>query len=196
MNKDLDFGTDNGLGLKVLRFHRHARPRTEWVADQRDYQGPALQLRLHGPTGNTVAEDWLAANVFGGEAIIGPTKYDLLPLPVAAMREDFVEPPSGLAGAGVLSVHYAGRLQRIEVDGNVGRRLEIGEDGAALEILQYLPDAKPTPKGGFVSVSTKPRNPLLELNVYLPGREQPTRQVAFALRPCSTWTASTAKSAR
>jgi hypothetical protein len=34
-----------------------------------------------------------------------------------------------------------------------------------------------------VSVSTKPKNPLLELNVYLPGREQPTRQVAFALRP-------------
>ncbi len=181
--KSLDFGTDDGLGLKVLRFYRHARQRTEWVADQRDYQGPALQLRLYGPTGNPVAEDWLAANAFGGEAIIGPTKYDLLPLPVATMREDFVAPPGELAGAGVLSVHYADRLQRIRVKGNVGRRIEIGERGAAVEIVQYLPDAKPTPKGGFVSVSTRPRNPLLELNVYLPGREQPTRQVAFALRP-------------
>jgi len=182
-DKALDSGTDDGLGLKVLRFYRYARPRTEWVADQRDYQGPALQLRLYGPTGNPVAEDWLAANAFGGEAIIGPTKYDLLPLPVATMREDFVEPPLDLAGAGVLSVHYAGRLQRIQVDGNMGRRIEIGERGAAVEIVQYLPDAKPTPKGGFVSVSTKPRNPLLELNVHLPGREQPTRQVAFASRP-------------
>lgn len=182
-DRTLDFGADDGLGLKVLRFYRHARQRIEWVADQRDYQGPALHLRLHGPTGNTVAEDWLAGNVFGGEAIIGPTKYELLPLPVATMREDFVKPPAELPGAGVLSMHYAGRQQRIPVDGNMGRRIVIGDDGAAVEIAQYLPDAKPTPRGGFVSVSTKPRNPLLELNVYLPGREQPTRQVAFALRP-------------
>jgi len=182
-DRTLDFGTDNGLGLKVLRFYRHARQRTEWVADQRDYQGPALQLRLHGPTGNPVAEDWLAGNVFGGEAIIGPTKYELLPLPVATMREDFVKPPRELTGAGVLAVHYAGRQQRIPVDGNVGRRIAIDDGGVTLEIVQYLPDAKPTPRGGFVSASTKPRNPLLELNVYLPGRKQPTRQVAFALRP-------------
>jgi hypothetical protein len=182
-DRSFDFGTADGLGLKVLRFYRHARPRHAWVADELDFEGPALQLRLTGPSGNTVAEDWLAGNLFGGEAIIGPTRYDLLPLPVATMLEDVLHPPEALGTAGVLSVHYAGQLQRVRVDEHVGRRVPLGDQGAAVEIVAYLPDGKPSPQGGFVSVSDKPRNPILELKVHLPGHGQPLRQIAFAQRP-------------
>jgi len=181
--RTLDFGTADGWGLRVLRFYRHARPHTEWIADEQDYDGPALQLRLSGPSGNAIAEDWLSANVFGGEAIVGTTRHELLPLPVASLAEDFLHPPQDLGSSGVLSVHYQGRLQRIPVDGKRGVRITLADDGAAVEIVEYLPDAKPTPQGGFASVSSQPRNPLVELKVYLPGREQPLRQVAFALRP-------------
>jgi ABC-type transport system involved in cytochrome c biogenesis permease subunit len=181
--RTLDFGTADSLGLKVLRFFRHARHQTDWIADDRDFDGPALQLQVHGPSGNALAEDWLSAGVFGGEAIVGPTRYELLPLPVASMADDFLQPPADLGKSGVLSVHYRGRMQRIPVDGNLAKRIAVGDDGAAVELVEYLADAKPTPKGGFVSISTKARNPLLELKVHLPGREQPWRQVSFALRP-------------
>ena len=179
----LDFGTADSLGLKVLRFYRHARHQTDWIADDRDFDGPALQLRLSGPSGNAIAEDWLSANVFGGEAIVGSTRHELLPLPVASMANDFLQPPDDLGKSGVLSVHYQGRMRRIPVDGNLAKRIAVADDGVAVEIAEYLPDAKPTPKGGFVSVSSNPRNPVVEMKVYLPGREQPLRQLAFALRP-------------
>jgi len=182
-HRSLDFGNTDGMGLKILRFYRHARHQTDWIADDRDFDGPALQLQLFGPGGNAIAEDWLSANLFGGEAIVGPTRHELLPLPVASMTEDFLHPPETLGKSGVLSIHYADRMQRIEVDGNLERRIELGAEGVAVEITSYLPDAKPTPKGEFVSVSANPRNPLLELKVYLPGREQPMRQLAFARRP-------------
>jgi len=181
--RSLDFGSSDGMGLKILRFYRHARHQTDWIADDRDFDGPALQLQLSGPGGNAIAEDWLSANMFGGEAIVGPTRHELLPLPVASMTEDFLHPPAALGKSGVLSVHYQDRMQRIEVDGNLERRIELGDEGVAVEITAYLPDAKPTPKGEFVSVSANPRNPVLELKVYLPGREQPMRQLAFARRP-------------
>lgn len=182
-HRTLDFGTADALGLRVLRFYRHARHHTDWIADDRDYDGPALHLRLSGPSGNAIAEDWLTANVFGGEAIVGPTRYELWPLSVASMSDDFLQPPDDLGKSGVLSMHYQGRMQRIPVDGNLAKRIAVAGDGVAVEIAEYLPDAKPTPRGGFVSVSSNPRNPVVEMKVYLPGREQPLRQLAFARRP-------------
>ena len=47
----------------------------------------------------------------------------------------------------------------------------------------YLPDARPDAAAHFTTVSRQPNNPLLELNVYLPGQERPLRQVAFAKNP-------------
>ena len=182
-SRTLDFGTADAMGLKVLRYYRHARERTAWIADAQDYDGPALQLQLSGPSGNAIAEEWLSANVFGGEAIVGPTRHELLPLSAASLAEDFLQPPEDCGRSGVLSVHYQGRMRRIAVDGNRGVRIELAADGAAVEIVDYLPDAKPTPQGGFVSVSDNPRNPVVELKVYLPGQGLPLRQLAFALRP-------------
>jgi hypothetical protein len=181
--RTLDFGTADSMGLKVLRFYRHALHQTDWIADDRDYDGPALHLQVSGPSGNALAKDWLSANVFGGEAIVGPTRYELLPLSVASMAEDFLQPPDDLGKSGVLSMHYQGRMQRIPVEGNLAKRIAIADDGVAVELIEYLPDAKPTPKGGFVSVSSNPRNPIVVMKVYLPGREQPLSQVAFARRP-------------
>lgn len=181
--RELDFGIQNGLGLKVKRFLRHARPWKTWVADDQDYQGPALRLELCGPNGVAVQQEWLPANLFGGEAILGPTQYTLLPLFEPSLIEDFLHPPEKLEDGGVLSIHYAGRMERMPVADSMGRRLPVGVDGIEVEIVEYLPDAKPTPTGGFISVSENPRNPLLELRVHIPGREQPLRQVAFAQRP-------------
>jgi hypothetical protein len=107
--KSLDFGQEADLGLKIVKFIRHARERVDWVADASDYEGPALELRLCGPGGGWVDEDWLAASLFGGEAVIGPTMYRLWPLPVATMVEDFLHPPSAPETIlGTLSIHHEG----------------------------------------------------------------------------------------
>lgn len=183
----LDFGSAGGLGLKVLKFYRHAREHVAWVADEVDYQGPALKLLLSGPTGNAVAEDWLAGTLFGGEAVIGPTHYELLPVPVASLVEDFTRPPTeGLGARGILSLHYAGRRISVKVDEHLGKRIPVGDDGLTVEIVEYLPDARPTPDGRFFSRSDKPGNPLLELKIHDPREQEATRQIAFAKRPLLT----------
>ena len=182
--KSLDFGQEDGLVLKILKFIRHARERVEWVADASDYEGPALELRLCGPGGGWVDEDWLAASLFGGEAVIGPTMYQLWPLPVATMVEDFLHPPSEPGKTlGTLSMHHEGQMYRVPVDGNVGQRVSLGDTGVEVELVDCFLDAKPKQEGGFFSRSTQPRNPMLELKIYFPDRAEPVRQIAFAKSP-------------
>lgn len=182
----LDFGDFHGLGLAILKFYRHARAQTAWVADPVDFDGPALKLRLGGPSGNTVAEDWLAGGAFGGEAVIGPTASLIWPLPLDTMLEDFVSPPTELGNSGILSAHYGGRMYRIPIDGNVGGRVPLADSGIEIEIVAYFRDAKPAPDGSFFSRSDRPRNPLVELKIHEPGQRDPRRQVAFAKRPLLT----------
>lgn len=182
----LDFGVSNGLNLSILRFYRHAREQVDWVADEQDYQGPALRLRLLGKSGNIVTEEWLAGGLYGGEAVIGPTAYQLWSLPLETMVEDFLDPPQLPAGAGILSMHHEGRMVRVPVGENVGRRIPLGDSGIAVEIVAYLADARPGPDGRFLARSDQPRNPLVELKVHLPGEAEPMRQVAFAKLPLLT----------
>jgi hypothetical protein len=179
----LDFGMSGGLGLRVLRYYRHARERIEWVADTIDSEGPALRLSLLNSGEHTVAQDWLAASIFGGEANIGPTRYQLLPIPHESMLEDFLNPPSEPRGAGVLSIHLGGHMQRVSVDDHLGTTIPVGTTGVAVEIVRYLPNAKPTPNGEFVSRPEGTDNPVLELNIHLPKQEEPRRQLAFAKAP-------------
>ncbi len=182
--EELDFGQSRELGVKIVKFVRHATEHVTWVADDRDYEGPALRLRLDGPQGDPVAEDWLAATLYGGEAVIGPTGYQLWPLQVPSMLEDFLRPPTeGLGKAGVLSMHYQGEMHRVSVDGRIGQSVPLGDTGIQVEIAAYHPDAKPKPDGGFFTRSERPRNPLLELKVNMPEGKEPLRQVAFAKRP-------------
>ena len=179
----LDFAASNDLKLSILRFYRHAREQIDWVADDRDYQGPALRLRLLGASGNIVTEEWLAGSLYGGEAVIGPTAYQLWPLPLETMVEDFLDPPQESADTGILSMHYQGRMIRVPVAENVGRTIPLGDTGVAVEIVAYLADARPGPDGRFLARSDQPRNPLVELKVHLPGEDEPMRQIAFAKLP-------------
>ncbi len=183
--KTLEFGESQSLGLKVLKFYRHARPHVDWVADTQDNQGPALRLALSDRLGQTVAEDWLTASAYGGEVLVGPTRYALLPLPVESMLQDFLQPPTDdLGTAGVLSMHFNGQMYRARIDDQQGQTVPLGDSGASVEIVDYYPDAKPMPDGRkFVARSDKPRNPVLELRVHLPGEKEPIRQLAFAKAP-------------
>ena len=52
-----------------------------------------------------------------------------------------------------------------------------------VEIASYLPDARPDAAAHFTTASQQPNNPLLDLKVYLPGKDQPLRQIAFAKNP-------------
>jgi hypothetical protein len=180
----VDFGVSDGFGVQLLRFYRHARHDEQWVPDETDFQGPALKIRLSGPGGGTVSEDLLAGSMFGGEVVIGPTKYDLLPIPVPSMLEDFLDPPGADTDpAGVLSIHYDGQMQRVSISDQEGRRLPLGNDGLEVEIVKYLPNARPTMEGEFVSRGEQPKNPVLELKVHRPDQTEPLRQLAFAKQP-------------
>ena len=182
---ELDFGESRGLGVKIIKFYRHAAEYCTWVEDEQDYQGPALQLRLDNAQGDVVAEDWLAATAFGGEAVIGPTGYHLWPLPVATMLNDLQPPVDDMGTTGVLSMHYGGKMYRTPMDGQVGTRFPIGDTGMEVEILGYYPDARPSPQGGFYSRSQRANNPLLELKLHLTNG-QSISQLAFARRPLLT----------
>ena len=117
----LDFGNADGVGLKVLRFLAHARVQKQWVPDKSLGTWPAIQLQLCGPTGQPLAEEWLTGNLFGGDVILSSTRYELLPIPVESMLQDFLEPPvEDLGKAGVLSVHCDGKLQRLRWTSNWG----------------------------------------------------------------------------
>lgn len=182
--QELDFGDEKGLGVKVLKFYRHAREHMEWVADEQLFDGPAVELALADAHGKVVAEEWLAGNAFGGEAVIGPTMYTMLPIVEKSMERDFLEPPAvASATAGILSLHSDGEMQRIDVAEHVGRKIPIGKSGRHVEIVEYLPNARPTASGRFESRGTGARNPVLELLVHEPGATKAVRQVAFAKRP-------------
>jgi hypothetical protein len=183
-DKTLDLGESDGVGIRVLKFYRHARKQEDWTEDPSGRGMPAVQFALSGPDGKVIQEEWLMANRFGSEVAFGPTRVGLYPAPVDSMLADFADPPSeGLGEAGILSVHYDGRMQRIAVDENKGKKIPLANSEIAVEIVDYFPDAVPSSGGRFASRSDRPKNPLLELLLYLPDRDQPVRQIAFAKSP-------------
>jgi hypothetical protein len=103
------------------------------------------------------------------------------------MLKDILEPPrDDLGESGVLSVHRNGRMQRYRVADSLGKPLVLDESGIVIEIAEYLPNARPSADGTFVSSGIQPKNPLLELTVRLPGADAPRRQIAFAKLPLLT----------
>jgi len=183
--KTLDLGEFNGVALKVLKFYRHARVEQHWVKDEAAHGGPALRLSLVGPDGQSASEEWLAVDQLAAPVMVGAAKVELLRAPVDSMQEDFLKPPTrdGMDPSGVLSVHYQGHMVRIPVSENVGKKVPVGDSHVAVEIAEYLPAAKPSSSGKFVSEGKEPKNPLLDLRVHLPGKDQPLRQIAFARIP-------------
>ena len=64
-----------------------------------------------------------------------------------------------------------------------GRRWPWARATSAWKFVSYLPDAQPDAAAHFTTASQQPNNPMLELKVYLPGKDQPLRQIAFAKNP-------------
>ena len=82
--------------------------------------------------------------------------------------------------------HHEDRMQRVSVEEHLGKTVSLGDSGIVVEISEYLPDAKPSVGGNFLSRSQQPKNPLLELKLQMPGEDQPRRQIAFAKLPMLT----------
>ena len=83
---------------------------------------------------------------------------------------------------GVLSVHYDNRIYPIPVDDNLGKKVPVGDSGLAVEVVEYYADAV-VEKGQYRSRGDEPKNPMLRLQVYPPGKEQPITEVAYANLP-------------
>ena len=182
--KSLDLGELGGVQLEVLKFYRHARTEEAWVEDPSPAGGPAVQIALSGADGTPIATQWLVADPFAGEVFLGSAKLAFQRVSVASMLEDFLDPPKdGAAADGILSVHHEGRMVRIPVRENVGKKVAVGQSGIQVEIASYLPDARPDASARFTTASNQPNNPLLELKVYLPGKDKALRQIAFAKHP-------------
>ncbi len=192
--KVLDFGFADGLGVRVLKFYRHAHCNVGWVADESPGGFPALHFELAGPDGVPIRKEWLPTEQFQTTLAVGPAVFQVHQAPAASMLEDFRDPPTGdphagdAARHGVLSMHYKDRMVRLAVHENMGKEIPVGDGGIRVEIVQYLPNAKAKPgaKVEFVSLGDEPRQPLLELQVHLPNEEKPLRQLAFAKRPLLT----------
>jgi len=182
--KTLDFGQAEGIGLKVLRYYRHAREEASWVADESGLGRPALEFALNGPRGKSIAEHWLVADVLGGQTTLGPAKFALFATSLQSMVRGFLDPPLPEAGEnGVLSMCYQDQVLHVDVKDNVGKKVPLSHSGISVQIIEYLPDAAPGTGGRLISRGKEPRNPTLDLLVYLPGLDEPIREIASARFP-------------
>jgi hypothetical protein len=182
--KMLEFAEADGVALRVLEFYRRAQAHVDWVPADRDNEGAAVRLAVVDLTNRQPAENWLTASTYGGELYVGAARFVLWPLSLESMVADFLDPPTDLGTAGVLSVHYQGRMHRFRIDDVLGQNVPLADSGASVEFLEYFPDAKPQPDGRkFVTRSNRPKNPVLELRVHLPNEPEPIRQLAFAKSP-------------
>ena len=178
--KSLRMGAINGMELRVTRFLAHARPSEEWTA-ARDEKGiAALKFSLAGPETDGNIEQWLTASRFGGSTAAGSARVEFRQAEADMMIDDFLNPPAhdGLDPQGLLSIHYEGRVMRMPVSKNMGKNIALADEKVAVEIVNYLPNAKLQADGRFVKVGPMPVNPVLELKVYLPGQKEPIRQYA------------------
>jgi hypothetical protein len=76
--------------------------------------------------------------------------------------------------------------QQLDVQEQLNQRIPLGDSGVAVQIVRYLPHARPDAHGRFHPGGDDPKNPIVEIDVYLPGEEKPRRQLAFAKQPLLT----------
>ena len=183
--RSLDMGELGGIHVKILRFLRHARTEEVWVEDKTERGGPAVSFALLGSGGKAGEKNWLSAGAFGGELPMGPAVFELHRAADGSLLADFINPPdaNGMDEKGVLSLHYEGKMQRFPVSEHLGKEISLAEAGPRVEIVEYLPAARPDEGGKFASQGDEPRNPVLELRIHFPDREKPLRQIAFARHP-------------
>jgi hypothetical protein len=180
----LPVGEIDSVAVNVVALIHHPRVHERWVADDSRIGGPAVKLRVSDSTGREVAEAWLADHTFGESGEIGPLRLQLERAANDGMLDDFRDPPVGDLGERGLLLAYSGdEALRIRVDEHRGQRVPLGSTGAAIEIVEYLANARPDRMGNFASVDDVPRNPMLELRVYPSADAAPIRQIAFAREP-------------
>ena len=142
-----------------------------------------MQFTLRGSDGRTLSETWLAGDAFGAERRLGPLEIEMHRAAADTLLEDFNAPPDLKDETdGVLALHHAGKVQRISVSQNLGKEVKL-EGGVRVEIVKLYPDAVVRGSAEYESLSDKPNNPVLELLVHVPDKDQPIRQVAFARYP-------------
>ena len=181
-DKGLLLGEINGVKLRVMRYLAHARPSEEWTAAPDGNGIAAMKFSLVGPDNAENVEQWLTASHFGGSTAVGSARVEFRQAEADTMVDDFVSPPAkdGLDPQGLLTIHYEGRVTRVPVSKNVGKKIRLEHGDVSVEIAQYLPNGRLQADGRFVTVGDKPGNPVVELRVYLPGVKEPVRQVAKA----------------
>lgn len=182
-DKRLEMATLDGVRLSVLRFHRHARPERFWTDDSSGRGKPAVLLAI--PDGKGRSERWYTATLFAGPVEPDQMSVWFQEAPQASLVADFLAPPGLRPGSrGVLSVHYQGQMQRLDVDTTLGKKVDIDKSaGLAVELAAYYPDGRIKGKGQFYSAGDKPENPMLQLRVYLPDQKAPLVEVAYANHP-------------
>jgi len=182
--KTIELGDVDGISARVLGYYPQATAKESWVADESAQGGPAVHFSVIGPTDTRVAEGWLVDQQFGDAVSVGPIRLQLRQAVSERMVEDFRAPPTDSLGEkGMLTMYLDDEVQRVAVDTGVGRKIPLGPSGAEVEIAAYLPNAVPDRLGNFTTKGEQPKNPMLELRVYLPGEKQPLRQIAFAKNP-------------
>jgi hypothetical protein len=155
-----------------------------WVADESAQGGPAVQFTAAGPTGVRFTEGWLVDQQFGDAVAVGPIRLQVQQAVSERMVEDFLAPPADALGdKGRLTMYLGEAVERVALDQCVGQKIPLGTSGVEVEIAAYLPNAVPDRLGNFTTKGQQPKNPMLELRVYLPGENQPIRQIAFAKDP-------------
>jgi hypothetical protein len=184
--KALELGEVDGIRARVVRYIRHARVVETWIPDASGNSGLSVRFKVEGPQGSATPEQVLVDQEYGDETMFGPVRVQLQRAVSAAMLADFLEPPAvgiGKNPKGLLVAYHKGTVKRIAVDMDLQKRIALDENGTAVEIVNYFANAKPAAGGGFQSIGEAPANPMLELKVYLPGQQQPLRQIASAKNP-------------
>ena len=183
-DESLLFKELSGVRLKVLRFLAHARMDEDWIADPAGEGPPAVKFAFTGPEETAAGESWLVAGQFGGQAAAGSVKLEFQKTGVNSLVEDFLHAPTDGDPAGLLSMHYDGRTSNaIAVRKTWARRSPCRVARCRWRWPRTFPTPGPNTDGRFVSQGSEPLNPLLELKVHLPGKEEPIRQIAFARMP-------------
>lgn len=186
-----DTSGGDGVALQLALAGPDGKPLAEnWIAANRfgaeQAVGPMRFTLLPIPT-DSMLEDFLHPPEFEPHAQPANRMLQELlqrrPVLQSVARElpDLIK--STPVGAGLLAVHCQGRRYPLPVADNLGKRVPIGDSGVEVEIVSYLPNARPQGGGKFVTAGEKPKNPVLELLIHLPEREEPLRQVTFAKHP-------------
>jgi hypothetical protein len=182
-NTVLDIGNVDGIRARVMNYYHHGQVTETWTADDRKVGGPLVRFQLEG-NGEGRIEYFLTDQDFGGEVFVGPIALRLQRATSDAMLADFLQPSTREPnGQGLLTMYYEDHVQQIAVDEHVGKSIEVGNSGIAVELVHYLPDARLDKNGKFQPQTDQPKNPLVELLVHVPNEDKPYRQVAFAKSP-------------